>query len=102
MLEKQPDDPKLNYNAGAAEYRAGSYDAAAKSFSNATKAPELDLQGMAYYNLGNANYRLGSGETTPDKKMALWHEAVQNYESALKLNPNDSSTIINFMVSSRT
>jgi Ca-activated chloride channel family protein len=95
LLEKKPDDPKLNYNAGAAAYRAGAYDAAVKAFSNATKAPELDLQEMAYYNLGNANYRQGAGETAADKKMTLWHEAVQNYESALKLNPQDPDAKFN-------
>jgi Ca-activated chloride channel family protein len=95
LLEKKPDDPKLNYNAGAAAYRAGEYDAAAKGFSNATKAQELDLQALAYYNLGNANYRLGSAQPTPDKKMALWHEAVQNYESAVKLNPQDADAQFN-------
>jgi Ca-activated chloride channel family protein len=95
LLEKKPDDPKLNYNAGASAYRAGAYDAAAKAFVNATKAPELDLQEMAYYNLGNSNYRLGGEQTAPDKKMALWHEAVQNYESALKLNPKDADAQFN-------
>jgi Ca-activated chloride channel homolog len=95
LLEKKPDDPKLNYNAGAAAYRAGEYDAAAKAFSNATKAPELDLQERAYYNLGNANYRLGAGQPTPDKKMALWNQAVQNFESAMKLNPQDADAKFN-------
>jgi Ca-activated chloride channel family protein len=95
LLEKKPDDPKLNYNAGAAAYRAGSYDQAVKAFSNATKAPELDLQEMSYYNLGNSNFRLGAEQTAPDKKMGLWHEAVQNYESALKLNPKDTDAQFN-------
>lgn len=95
LLEKKPDDPKLNYNAGAAAYRAGEYDTAVKAFSNATKAPELDLQALAYYNLGNANFRLGSAQETPDKKMALWHQAVQNYESAMKLNPQDADAKFN-------
>jgi Ca-activated chloride channel family protein len=95
LLEKKPDDPKLNYNAGAAAYRAGSYDAAAKAFGNATKAPELDLQEMSYYNLGNSNYRLGAEQTAPDKRMGLWQEAVQNYESALKLNPKDTDAQFN-------
>jgi Ca-activated chloride channel family protein len=94
-LEKKPDDPKLNYNAGAASYRVGEYDAAAKAFSNATKAADLDLQEKAYYNLGNANYRLGTGQSAPDKKMALWHEAVQNFDSALKLNPQDTDAQFN-------
>src|ERR1043165_5792294 len=95
LLEKKPDDPKLNYNAGAAAYREGQYDSAAKAFSNATKAPELDLQEMAYYNLGNSNYRLGAGQLAPDKKMGLWHDSAQNYESALKLNPKDADAQFN-------
>ena len=83
LLQKKPDDATLNYNMGAAAYRAGSYDTAAKAFESATRATELDLQQKAYYNLGNSNFRLGTQQTAPDKKMALWHEAVHNFDSAL-------------------
>ncbi len=95
LLEKNPTDPKLNYNAGAAAYRAGQFDAAVKDFENATKAQDLKLQQAAYYNLGNANYKFGAGESEPDKKMAVWQQAIQNFESALKLNPNDPDAAFN-------
>jgi Ca-activated chloride channel homolog len=95
LLEKKPDNPVLNYNAGAAAYRSGEYDAAAKQFSAAARAKDLELQEKAYYNLGNSNYRLGNGEIDPKKKMALWHEAVQNFESSLKLNPKDNDAAFN-------
>jgi len=95
LLQSKPEDPKLNYNAGAASYRAGAYDAAAKQFSNALKAEDLNLQEAAYYNLGNANFKLGDEVEEPDKKMALWTQAVQNYESSLKLNPKDADAQFN-------
>jgi Ca-activated chloride channel family protein len=95
LLEKKPDDPKLRYNAGAAAYKAGAYDAAVKDFAAAANAPDLNLQEMAYYNLGNSNYKLGSDEGDPQKKMALWQQAVQNFESSLKLNPKDTDAAFN-------
>lgn len=95
LLEKKPDDPQLNYNAGAAAYKAGAFEAAAKDFNTATKAEDLNLQEKAYYNLGNTNFQIGNEQSESDKKMALWHEAVQNYESALKLNPKDADAAFN-------
>jgi Ca-activated chloride channel family protein len=95
LLEKRPDDARLNYNAGAAAYKAGAFDAATKRFTAATKAEDLHLQEMAYYGLGNANFRAGAEQNEPDKKMALWQESIQNYESALKLNPQDANAAHN-------
>jgi Ca-activated chloride channel family protein len=95
LLERKPDDPVLNYNAGAASYKAGAYDAAVKQFSAASRAQDLNLQQSAYYNLGNANFRLGNEESDPQKKMGIWQQALQNFESSLKLNPKDADATFN-------
>jgi Ca-activated chloride channel family protein len=95
LLEKKPDDPRLHYNAGAAAYQARKYDTALKQFSEAVTSPSLDLQQMAYYNMGNAEYRLGESQNEPQQKMGNWQDAVKNYESALKLNPNDADAKFN-------
>lgn len=95
LLGKRPEDPKLHYNAGAAAYQAGDYDAAAKDFTSALSAPELGLQQSAYYNLGNSLYRAGEQLDAPDKKTSTWQEAVNHYESALRLNPADADAKFN-------
>jgi Ca-activated chloride channel family protein len=95
LLEKKPDDPRLHYNAGAAAYQAKKYDKAIKQFSDATAAQNLELQQMAYYNLGNAQFRLGESESDPQQKMGNWQDAVKNFDSALKLNPKDADAKYN-------
>jgi Ca-activated chloride channel family protein len=90
LLEKKPDDARLRYDAGAAAFRAGEFDEASKHFSEAANAPDLPLQQRAYYNLGDALYR--SGEKTADagRKAEQWQNAVKQFESAWKLDPQDA------------
>ncbi|HRT57165.1 MAG TPA: VWA domain-containing protein [Candidatus Paceibacterota bacterium] len=89
LIRKKPDDPRLRFNAGAAAYRERQFDEAAKHFGEALAAPDLELQGKAYYNRGNARYWLGENQADPAKKTELWQEAVRDFESSLKLNPAD-------------
>ena len=90
LLERQPDDPRLHYNAGAAAYQAKQFDQAAQSFGAALASPDLDLQQHAFYNLGNTLYRTGEQISEADKKIEVWEQSVQKFESALKLNPQDN------------
>lgn len=89
LLEKNPDDAKLSYNAGAAAYKASEFESATKYFTAATRAEELELQQQAFYNLGNTLYGAGNQQQEPQARMENWEQSVKNYESALKLNPND-------------
>lgn len=41
LIGKKIDDPRLNFNSGAAAYRDGQFEAAAKHFSDALVAPDL-------------------------------------------------------------
>ena len=90
LLEKKPNDPRLNYDAGDAAFEYGLYDRAAKHFNSALATEDLKLQQHAYYNLGNTHYRLGEQDKDPSKTKENWEQAVNSYESALKLNANDA------------
>ena len=95
MLRKTPNDPRLRYNAGAAAYQANKFDLALQEFQAASASPEIDLQQQSFYNLGNAEYRLGEGNSKPEEKIALWEQAVAHYDAALKLSPADKDAEFN-------
>lgn len=89
LLKEKPDDPRLQYNAGAAAYQSRDYQEALKHLQSTLATPDLALQQRAYYNLGNALYRLGERATEPQAKQQQWQQAVGSYESALRLDPKD-------------
>ncbi|MDB6031610.1 MAG: Mg-chelatase subunit ChlD, partial [Verrucomicrobiales bacterium] len=97
-LKEKPTDPRLQYNAGAAAYQAKDYDKAAEYLSGALLTPDLQLQQRAYYNLGNTHFRLGTETSEASKKQEAWESAIQNYESALKLNQQDPDAKYNMEV----
>jgi Ca-activated chloride channel family protein len=93
-LKKNPDDPRLHYNAGAAAYKNNLYDEAIASFQQALKSDDLGLQEQTYYNLGNALYQKGEelAQSNPEQAKKLWQQALDAYNGSLHLNPaaNDS------------
>ncbi len=96
-VEKAPGKPELQYNHGAAAYKAGGFDQAAESFGKAMKTDDLALQQDNYYNLGNTQYRLGQ-KTEPANVQATiqtWEQSVQSYEAALQLKPGDADAKYN-------
>jgi len=95
LLQKSPTDPRLHYNAGAAAYHANKFDLALKEFQAAAASPDIDLQQQAFYNLANAEYRLGEANPNVQERIALWEEAVQHYETALKLRATDRDAEFN-------
>ncbi|MGN6552178.1 MAG: VWA domain-containing protein [Verrucomicrobiota bacterium] len=94
-LQKEKDDPRLHFNAGAAAYRNQQFDDAAKHLEKALTAPDLNLQQRAYYNLGNTLFHLGETSPDPSKKTAMWEDSLKNYQSSLKLNPQDADAKFN-------
>lgn len=95
-LTKKQDDPRLHFNAGAAAYRDGQLDEAAKQFNAALPAPDLKLQEQAYYNLGNTLYRAGESADEPKKMQESWEGALKQYDNALKLNTNNADARFNY------
>ena len=91
------DDPRLHFNAGAAAYRDGQFDEAARHFNQALNAPDLKLQEQAYYNLGNTLYRVGpaQGRIRP-KNRRTGKSRSSELHSSLKLNPQDADAKSNY------
>jgi Ca-activated chloride channel family protein len=96
LLQKKTDDPRLHFNAGAAAYRNQQFDEAAKQFNATLASPDLKLQGLAYYNEGNALYHLGERSPDPKQRTESWEKAVQDYQSTMKLNPQDTDAKFNY------
>ena len=90
LLRNKPDDARLHFNAGTAAFQAKDYEKAVQHLNSALVTQDLQLQERAYYNRGNAHFRLGEETSDPKGKMGEWEEAVGSYESALKLNPQDA------------
>ncbi len=76
----------VQYNGGVTAYRSNDFTAAASAFEQATAANDRELQRRAFYNLGNAQYRLGENH---------WERAVKSYETALALDPKDEDAKFN-------
>src|SRR5438093_1118685 len=94
-LKKNPNDPRLHYNKGTFAYETEDYGTAEKELPLALNAPDLNLQQRAYYNLGNTCYR--AGEQVPDDqaRIAQWEKAVESYQSAAALDPQDADAKYN-------
>src|SRR4029077_6379045 len=86
----------LHFNAGTAAYREKKFDEAAKEFDAALTAPDLKLQGLSYYNRGNTLFHLGQQNPDPTKKTETWKGALKDFESSLKLNPQDADAKHNY------
>ena len=96
-VEAAGGDPKLSFNLGAAAYKAGSFADAAGAFAGALASDDPRLQEQGFYNLGNAQFRLGqkSVESDPQQAMQAWQQALEAYDGALELDPQDEDARFN-------
>src|SRR5262249_45120214 len=94
---KHPEKPVLQFNHGAAAYKARDFDAAAQSFAKAMKTDDLELQEDDHYNLGNTQYRTGqkTEKSNVEATIKTWEQSVKSYEAALKLNKDDADAKYN-------
>lgn len=95
LIAKGDSDPRLHFNAGVTAYRLGDYEGAANEIATTILADDPALQQAAYYNLGNALFRIGDQAPTPQEKQERWESAVKAYEGALGLDAEDKDAIHN-------
>jgi Ca-activated chloride channel homolog len=95
--EANPGDPRLDLNHGAAAYRTGAFDEAAGAFARALGSDDPALQQRSFYNLGNTQFRLGqkTRATNPQQTVGAWRQALDAYDSALKLDAGDADARFN-------
>lgn len=102
------DPAAARYNAGLAAFAAGDLEAAAVHFNAAAAASDLGLQAKAYYNRGNALFHLADsplqaqalpgGDPAPalDTSESAIGQAIQMYENAIALDPDDADAKANY------
>lgn len=87
-LKDQPDSAQIHTNLACSLAQMGRTDEATKEFQAALKTDLSMVQaGRVHYNLGNLYFR--------DNKRT---EAIEEYKTALRLNPNDVSAKYNLEV----
>ncbi|HOC54771.1 MAG TPA: VWA domain-containing protein [Verrucomicrobiota bacterium] len=96
LLRQNTNDSRLHFNAGAAAYRNRQFEEAARQFNAALSSPDLKLQGLAYYNEGNSLFHLGERSPDPKQRKEAWENALTNYQSAMKLSPQDPDAKFNY------
>ena len=85
VLITREDDTAASLGLGASQYQLGDIPNAAKSFEDALKSKNTNIQDRAYYNLGNAFY-----------SQQRMEESIAFYRKALELNPNDDDAKFNY------
>ncbi len=91
------EDPRAIYNEGTTAYTAGDFPKAAERLKASLNTPDLKLQNLAYYNLGNTLYRIGQAaqSKTPEETIKSWEAAIKAYGDALALNATDADARFN-------
>lgn len=94
-LKNDPNNPALKNNEGHAQYQNKDYDKAIENYQGNLESPQLSPEQKAntLYNLGNSYYRKGQG--TPAEQEKSWQAALDAYQKALQLNPQDEQAMEN-------
>lgn len=117
--KKNLDPAAAYYNAGLAAYAGGDLEQASDHFARAAAGSDLDLQSKAYYNRGNVLFQLADQPVLPpvapadpaappapagpglDMAADTIGEAVQMYENAIALDPDDTDAKANYELAVR-
>jgi len=89
-LQAQPGSRELQFNAGAAAYKNGDHEKAATYFTEALLSSNPKLREAAAYNLANTLVRKGEAAAEPEAKKTNWKNAIEQYDEALQLNPDNN------------
>lgn len=75
---ESPDDERIMFNLGGAQYRLENYERALSEFMKAVPAADRKMSAPSHYNAGNALYRAGRLE-----------DAVEQYLATIEIDPDD-------------
>ena len=89
-LQAQPGSRELQFNSGAAAYKNGDHEKAATYFTEALLSSNPKLREAAAYNLANTLVRKGEAAAEPEAKKTNWKNAIEQYDEALQLNPDNN------------
>ncbi len=95
LAEIQTNDFRLLFNAGDAAYRGTNFDLAQSLFQQVALSPNLSLQQMAYYNLGNTEIQIAKQAADLDGLIAGFETAEKSFGRAFDLNTNDADAASN-------
>jgi Ca-activated chloride channel family protein len=97
-----PERADLSYNMAVAQYRKGDMAAAEGLFKQASASENDALAAKARYNLGNCNYAAALRSAESDHSTAIkgLEKAIENYRSALEIDPNDADSRANIELAS--
>lgn len=89
--QKKQNDPIVRYNTGNAIYQQGNYAASENYFDQtAREAKDPGMRADAFHNLGNAYF-----------KQQKFKEAIDAYQSSLRLRPGDPDTKVNLQMAKK-
>lgn len=89
-----PEDPRLHYNIGDALYKQEKHKEAREAYQKVLNSQDASLKERAYYNIGNCYVR--EGQAAGD--IEILSKAVESYEKALELDPDDQDAKYNLEV----
>jgi len=88
--------PKLQLGRGAAAYQLGDFKTATEAFGEALRSSDEVVQSKAHYNLGNTLAKLGQAASDKlEKQKELYQTALDHYDSALELAPENPDAAYN-------
>ena len=95
QLQQQRESAALNFDLGAAAYKSGDFDKALEAFAKAVTSPDPALRAAAEYNLGNTLFQQGMATQQKEGKVQHWKDALQHYDQALKVTPQNADAEYN-------
>ena len=99
----RPDSARLNFNAGAANYKKGDYEKAFSYFEKSALTEDKLLESKANYNSGNSQYKSAKLKEDIDLESAvnLMRQSMEHYKRAMELNNKDQDAKINYDIAEK-
>jgi Ca-activated chloride channel family protein len=91
QLQSRPGSRELQFNAGAAAYKSGDFEAAVKNFTDALLSEDKGLRAKSSYNLANSLVRKGEAAQDPEAKKTNWKNAIEHYGETLEIEPGNKN-----------